>query len=190
MEDPSSEDHVANLKEYEEQLQQVGELLLDDPDNEEYRGIYDGLVEVIKLTKELIGSSADELAPPAHAASTSGHDGGTDAQPYAAPKAAPVAAITAAPDIRVGIALPPQVAQQIRTARQRAAVIGQAPPEWAIGADVEALYAGDEQWYKAKVTGISVTNQFIVAYEGYEDPAEVSKTGIRMPAETHDSSYQ
>lgn len=104
------------------------------------------IYQVIKLTKELIGSSADELAPPAHAASTSGHDGGTDAQPYAAPKAAPVAAITAAPDIRVGIALPPQVAQQIRTARQRAAVIGQAPPEWAIGADVEALYAGDEQW--------------------------------------------
>ncbi len=51
--------------------------------------------------------------------------------------AAPVAVQTSAP--AVSSFLPPQVAQQIRAAQQRAALAGQAPAAWAIGARVQAV---------------------------------------------------
>lgn len=57
-----------------------------------------------------------------------------------------MAAITSAPELRLPTVLPPQVAQQIREAQQRAALAGQAPPAWAISAKVQALYSGDGQW--------------------------------------------
>lgn len=56
------------------------------------------------------------------------------AQPAAA---VPVAVQTAAP--AVSSFLPPQVAQQIRAAQQKAALAGQAPANWAIGARVQAV---------------------------------------------------
>ena len=55
----------------------------------------------------------------------------------AQPAAAPVAVQTAAP--AVSSFLPPQVAQQIRAAQQKAALAGQAPANWAIGARVQAV---------------------------------------------------
>ena len=55
----------------------------------------------------------------------------------AQPAAAPVAVQTAAP--AVSSFLPPQVAQQIRAAQQKAALVGQAPANWAIGARVQAV---------------------------------------------------
>lgn len=42
--------------------------------------------------------------------------------------------------------LPPQVAEQIRLAQQRAALAGQGPPAWAVGAKCRALYSGDGNW--------------------------------------------
>lgn len=57
-----------------------------------------------------------------------------------------MAAITAAPALTLPSVLPPQVAQQIRTAQQRAAMAGQAPASWAIGAKCQAVYSGDGQW--------------------------------------------
>lgn len=59
---------------------------------------------------------------------------------------APVAAITEAPAVRIPSALPPQVAEQIRLAQQRAAIFGQGPAAWAIGAKVQARYSGDGLW--------------------------------------------
>ena len=45
-EEVNLEELAANLKEYQEQLAQVEALLLDDPENEEYKGIYESLSEV------------------------------------------------------------------------------------------------------------------------------------------------
>jgi len=84
-------------------------------------------MQVVKLTEELLTESQRQ-APPAPAT------------------AGPVAAVTQAPEVRLPSVLPPQVAEQIRAARQRAALAGQAPPEWAIGAKVQALYSGDGIW--------------------------------------------
>lgn len=72
------------------------------------------------------------------AAPVSAGPSGAAAAAYPAAAAA-VAVDTAAP--AVSTFLPPQVAQQIRAAQQKAALAGQAPANWAIGARVQAVCA-------------------------------------------------
>ena len=66
-----------------------------------------------------------------------------------------------------------QVAEQIRAAQQKAALSGQAPAAWAIGARCEALYAGDGQWYSATVKGVTGTGNFLVSFDEYGTEEEV-----------------
>lgn len=61
--------------------------------------------------------------------------------------AIPVAAISEAPAVQLPSTLPPQVAEQIRLAQQRAALAGQGVKAWAIGAKVDARYSHDGLWY-------------------------------------------
>ena len=65
-----------------------------------------------------------------------------------------------------------QVAQQIRAAQQKAALQGQAPPAWAIGARCQALNPLDATWQEATVKGISATGNFVLAFAGREDELE------------------
>ena len=65
-----------------------------------------------------------------------------------------------------------QVAQQIRAAQQKAALQGQAPPAWAIGARCQALNPLDATWQEATVKGISATGNFVLAFTGREDELE------------------
>ena len=95
-------------------------------------------MQVIQLTKEVLAEAAQQDA-----------SASTASAPAVLP--GPVAAITTAPEVRVPSVLPPQVAQQIRFAQQRAALAGQAPPAWAIGAQVQAVYSGDGQWCVAQL---------------------------------------
>lgn len=66
-----------------------------------------------------------------------------------------------------------QVALQIRSAQQKAALAGQAPPAWAIGAACHALSALHEDWREAVVKGISAAGNFVVAFMGRDDLEEV-----------------
>lgn len=66
-----------------------------------------------------------------------------------------------------------QVAEQIRAAQQKAALSGQAPAAWAIGARCEALYAGDGQWYSATVKGVTGAGNFLVSFDEYGIEEEV-----------------
>ena len=66
-----------------------------------------------------------------------------------------------------------QVAQQIRAAQQKAALAGQAPPAWAIGAACHAVSALDGDWRSAVVKGISAAGNFVVAFAGSEELEEV-----------------
>ncbi|KAK9867368.1 hypothetical protein WJX84_000238 [Apatococcus fuscideae] len=50
----SLDDLRSNLVEYRTQLQQVEELLLNEPNNEEYDDIWKSLSEVIELTENLV----------------------------------------------------------------------------------------------------------------------------------------
>lgn len=87
-------------------------------------------LQVLELTRELL----DEATAQQEGA-------GAPSAP-----AAPVAAITEAPEVRLPSVLPPHVAQQIRGAQQRAALQGQGPAAWAIGAEVQARYSVDDNW--------------------------------------------
>jgi survival-of-motor-neuron-related-splicing factor 30 len=143
---------------------QIEALLLDDPENAEYRGIYDGLAEVIQLTTDLLAESAAAAAAPAPAAPA----------PATAPAAAP-----GAPEVRVPSALPPAVAGQIRAAQQRAALAGQAPASWAVGAPVQAVFAGDGRWYDATIVAVAPSGAFIARYDEAGAEAEVERAAVR-----------
>jgi survival of motor neuron-related-splicing factor 30 len=116
-------------------------LLLDSPDNEEFQSIYDGLRHVVTLSEEVLAAAQLETARPRLSLPAD-----TATVPPQPSTRVPIAAITEAPELRVPSVLPPQVAHQIRQAQSRAAIAGQAPPAWAIGAAVEARYSGDGRW--------------------------------------------
>ena len=115
-------------------------------------------LQVVTLTEEVLAEATQHQQNDGAAPSSS--------QPSrSAP--APIAAITQAPEVKLPSALPPQVADQIRIAQQRAALAGQGPAAWAIGARVQARIGGDGLWYarSSKYTSVEVNfvqflNQF------------------------------
>lgn len=171
----TAEELATNLDSYERQLAEVEELLLEDPDNSELVAIFDNLTEVlanlhlgqpwmeearpnitcneplfhlqvIQLAKELCRA---DTAAAAQQPQPSKHEGGQlvpalDARGTASPAPVP----TAAPGTFSSL-LPPQVAEQIRLAQQRAALSGQGLPAWAVGAKCRAVYSGDGNWWVA-----------------------------------------
>lgn len=80
--------------------------------------------------------------------------------------------MTAAPQILLPSILPPQVANQIRAAQQKAALSGQAPVAWAIGAKCHALYS-DGQHYEGTVTGVTAQGNFVVLFSHFNTAEEV-----------------
>ena len=71
------------------------------------------------------------------------------------------------------------MAQQIRAAQQKAALSGQAPLAWAIGARCQAVWSGDGGWYNGTVSGVSVNDRFIVTFDedgGVEEVRGASHT--------------
>lgn len=103
-------------------------------------------LQVIQLAKELCRA---DTAAAAQQPQPSKHEGGQlvpalDARGTASPAPVP----TAAPGTFSSL-LPPQVAEQIRLAQQRAALSGQGLPAWAVGAKCRAVYSGDGNWWVA-----------------------------------------
>jgi hypothetical protein len=80
--------------------------------------------------------------------------------------------------------LPASVAAQIRRAQAKAALAGQAPAAWAVGAAVHALYSADGQYYPATVQGVGEGGKFVVLYEGYGNTEEVRQQQWRPHRET------
>jgi survival-of-motor-neuron-related-splicing factor 30 len=178
----SVEELQANLADYKQQLQQVETLLLSDHTNDELKEMYDNLTEVIQLTEDLLLEAGVDL-PAA-------------AQPAAA--AAPAPLLTAAAGTGAGLSsshdsllqqqqqlvtpaqlnlpamLPASVADQIRKAQVKQALLGQGNPAWAVGSECLALYSGDGQYYKATVMSVTDEGKFVVLYEGYGTEETVS----------------
>ncbi|CAL8468979.1 g8520 [Coccomyxa elongata] len=160
----------SNLQEYRAQLQQVEQLLFEDPENAEYAEIHNNLSEAISLTEELLQGEGEDAGPSTSAA----------AQRPARP--APNVVLTEAPAIQLSSVLPATVAQQIRAAQQKAALAGQAPPAWAIGAKCHALSPLDGDWAEAVVKGISASGNFVVAFTGRESELEeVDRNSVKPP---------
>jgi survival-of-motor-neuron-related-splicing factor 30 len=57
--------------------------------------------------------------------------------------------------------LPASVAEQIRKAQVRAAILGQADAAWAIGAKCQAVYSADGKFYNATVEAVTLVGQRI-----------------------------
>ncbi len=85
--------------------------------------------------------------------------------------AAPIQLFTPAPNIPS--MLPPQVAEQIRAAQQRAALTGQAPASWAIGAACQAVWAADGNWYPGLIEGVTAAGNFAIRFQDAESLEEV-----------------
>lgn len=82
--------------------------------------------------------------------------------------------ITTPPSLNLPSILPKSVADQIRRAQVKSALSGQAPPIWAIGAQVLAQYSADQQWYPGVVQAVTTEGNLVVLYEGYGTQEEVS----------------
>jgi survival-of-motor-neuron-related-splicing factor 30 len=187
----SVEELQANLADYREQLQQVETLLLSDHTNDELREMYDNLTEVIQLTEDLLAEAG--IAAPAQAQTAAAAPA---PDPYAAAAAAAAAAPAAAgpssshddlqqqqqlvtpAQLNVPAMLPASVADQIRRAQVKQALLGQGNPAWAIGSECLALYSGDGQYYKATVKSVTEDGKFVVLYEGYGTEEAVSRGWI------------
>ena len=97
-------------------------------------------VQVIQLTREL--QQSQQPRPAGQGLAQEGLP-----QESAGPSGAAGAATIAAPAGSVSSQLlPPQVAEQIRHAQRRAALSGQGPADWAVGAECRAVYSGDGNW--------------------------------------------
>lgn len=106
----------------------------------------------------------------------------------AAPAAPPTAStsltttqIVTPPLLNLPSILPASVAEQIRKAQVRAAILGQADAAWAIGAKCQAVYSADGQWYNATVDAVTTAGKFVVAFDGYADKEEV-RLCLHQPA--------
>ena len=116
--------------------------------------------------------------------------------------AAPTPIVTP-PQLNLPSILPASVAEQIRRAQVKAAILGQADAAWAIGAKCQAVYSADGQFYNATVEAVTLVRpvvpspvdiavfshawthglhatpartqggKFVVAFEGYTDKEEV-----------------
>ena len=73
-----------------------------------------------------------------------------------------------------------QVAQQIRAAQQKAALTGQAPAAWAIGARCQAL-GSDGEYTDGSVVGVSTNGNFVVRFEAYGIDEQVITGGGAYP---------
>mmetsp|Transcript_28047 Transcript_28047/g.75770 ORF Transcript_28047/g.75770 Transcript_28047/m.75770 type:complete len:326 (-) Transcript_28047:669-1646(-) len=191
----SPDELKSNLAEYKGQLKQVEELLLmGEGVNEELHDMYTSLTEVIQLTEDLLKEAADTeaqaaVAPaPAPGAGLPGPSAPSipaAAAPAAAgPSSSTPAAIVTPPQLNLPSILPASVAEQIRKAQIKAALNGQAPAAWAIGAKVQALYATDQQWYNGTVEAVSASGNLLVNYEGYDETTELPLSSVRERPES------
>ncbi|KAL3140953.1 hypothetical protein ABBQ32_005477 [Trebouxia sp. C0010 RCD-2024] len=177
----SPQELQTNLDEYQGQLEQVDELLTLDPGNSEYQDLHGSLLEVIQLTEDLL-RDAQQQQPDAPAPKTrlSRFDRDEAVPKGATAVSAPsTSAVVTAPSLQLPSILPPQVAEQIRSAQQRAALQNQAPASWAIGARCQAVFSGDGEWYNASVSGVTAGDNFLITFAEYGNQEEVHRSSVR-----------
>lgn len=85
--------------------------------------------------------------------------------------------------------LPASVADQIRKAQVKQALLGQGNAAWAVGAECLALYSGDGQYYPAKVKSVTDAGNFVVVFDGYGNEEEVSLADGWFDDVSHSAQY-
>ena len=97
--------------------EQVEQLLLDDPGNEEYQNIYNDLCQVVSLTEDLLSTVTEQQQVSAEPSVGPLEDRSIEPHPQET-RRAPVVAITSAPEVKLPSVLPPQVAELSETGRK------------------------------------------------------------------------
>lgn len=160
-----------------EQLAQLDQLLVDDPDNAELRSIRDDLQQVIQVTLEL----QKEQAATAAAASTTAAPSPTAAAaaaPAYAPSSssssyAPTSAFAAAAAASSSSAFP--VAASASASSPASSFLPTGPGgTWRPGSRVMAVYSKDGKWYVSRVDGVDEGSEtYKVTYLEYDQAASV-----------------
>ncbi|GLC35098.1 hypothetical protein PLESTM_000279300 [Pleodorina starrii] len=160
--------------------------------DENLRQYREQLAQVIQLTEELLKDALEQQRLSGGAALAAGASSAEALVATAeeqAGTAGPVAKIVTPPELNLPAILPASVAEQIRKAQIRAALTGQAPAEWAIGAQCQAVYSADGEYYDATVEAVSEAGNFIVIFDGYGNKEEVGLTGVR-PRPSAEEGYR
>lgn len=128
-------------------------------------------LQAVQLVEDLL-KEAGSLVPSASSATAA-------TQGIGSPGSRLGLAPSQAPSVTLPSILPASVAEQIRRAQVKAALLGQAPPAWAVGAQCQAIYSGDGQWYDAVVQSVTPASMFVVLFEGYGNTEQVAPKQIR-----------
>ncbi len=120
--------------------------------------------QVIQLTQDLLKDAREQQQGAGSSATAALSNAAASGE---APK------IVAPPQLHLPSILPASVAEQIKKAQVRAAILGQADAAWAIGAKCQAVYSADGQFYNATIEAVTSAGKFVVAFDGYTDKEEV-----------------
>ncbi|RZC53493.1 hypothetical protein C5167_012344 [Papaver somniferum] len=130
-EELSIEELGSNLSTYKEQLQQVRELLVDDPGNSEYADMEKELQEVIALTEELLATAKQ--------GEFTGLDSGTNAG--------------ASPSL-------PQ-SEGASEYTQASNHLSESFQKFPVGTKIQAVWSDDGEWYDATVEALTPNGYYV-----------------------------
>ncbi|CAI5529258.1 unnamed protein product [Closterium sp. Naga37s-1] len=174
-----------NLNTYREQLEQVSELLIEDPDNDEYKEMASGLKEVIELTEDLLSAAeqqTQEEPPP-----------GGDAE--AAAVAAPFIPMAFVPATSAATTDPAAVAAAAAAAAaaggtaavsSRIAVGASVQAAWGVTAGTAAGGIRSSEWLEGVVDSVT-TGGYVVRDAGGQ-MHEVRETRVRRVEESEEDA--
>lgn len=160
------EELAANLDGYMEQLQQVNELLLAEPENEEYKEMASELKEVIGLTEELLATARQNESS----------DFGAVAQ-VQTPDAEKLPASAALPRVNF-------VSSQLNSTQSTDVVIAntqdrdQLSGRLPVGTRVQAVWSGDGEWYDGVIDAITDLG-YQISYTSWGNSEEVEPANVR-----------
>ncbi|XP_044462575.1 survival of motor neuron-related-splicing factor 30-like isoform X1 [Mangifera indica] len=159
----SIEELFSNLSTYKEQLQQVRQLLVDDPGNSEYADMEKELTEVVlcvvmssMLSSHLISdviTLTEELLATAKQNTVSGSDTGTSNNAF------------------------PSLLQSDGNKTESGGISAH-HRDFTVGTKVQAVWSEDGEWYDGTVEAIT-PNGYYVAFDGWGNKEEVDPANVR-----------
>lgn len=148
------EELKANLSTYKEQLQQVKELLVLDPNNGEYQEMEKSLTEVLELTYDLLNEAQQAKEDATALEQEQEQIAATSTQ------------------------RPPFHLSSTHTPLQGESFTQNVADRLRVGTKVQAMWSGDGQWYKATVEAVTPGGYFVV-YDEWGNKEEVNASNVR-----------
>ncbi|CAI5512072.1 unnamed protein product [Closterium sp. Naga37s-1] len=171
-----------NLNTYREQLEQVSELLIEDPDNDEYKEMASGLKEVIELTEDLLSAAEQQTQEELQPDAATGGTAATVATPFV--PMAFVPATSAAVSTTDPAALAAAAAAAATSSRIAVGTSVQAA--WGVTASTQAGGIRSSEWLEGVVDSVT-TGGYVVRDAGGQ-MHEVRETRVRRVEESEEDA--